>query len=90
MPDTVCKMCGYDPDCVYDGLALCYLCVSVMAKLKREAREGAAAGNCQLCNADKACVYCIDDELYGVVTTTQTSQLPTPQDIVTFLNTNEG
>jgi len=22
------------------------------------------------CDADKACVYCIDDELYGTITTT--------------------
>jgi hypothetical protein len=28
------------------------------------------------CDADRACVYCIDDEMYGAVTTTR--QLPDP------------
>lgn len=84
MPDTVCRMCGYDPDCVYDGWALCYLCVSVLAKFKREAKDSALAGNCQLCNDDKACVYCIDDELYGAITTTQQGQLPAPPESITL------
>jgi hypothetical protein len=30
------------------------------------------------CNADKACDVCIDDEMYGVITTTQEGDLPAP------------
>ena len=30
------------------------------------------------CNADKACVYCIDGEMYGEITTTREGNLPAP------------
>jgi len=34
------------------------------------------------CDADKACVYCIDGEMYGEITTTAQDQLPTPPDVI--------
>ena len=36
------------------------------------------------CNADKACVVCIDDELYGAVTTTREGDLPAPPPFILF------
>ena len=68
MPDTVCRTCGYTAECIYDGLVLCYVCRESMAKLKSEARAAAKAGGCQLCNENRACDYCIDDELFGPIT----------------------
>lgn len=34
------------------------------------------------CNADKACVECIDGELYGTITTTQQGQMPEPPQFI--------
>lgn len=50
--------------------------------LKEDAREYYDAVDglvsfCQ-CDGDKACDACIDDDLYGLVTTTQQDQLPNP------------
>lgn len=74
MPPIVCKMCGCEPDCVYDGLELCYPCRVDRARESWavDNAHDAAADNVECeCNADKACAYCIDDELYGAITTTQ-------------------
>ena len=36
------------------------------------------------CNADKACVYCIDGEMYGEITTTREGDLPPPPPFILF------
>ena len=36
MPETICKVCDYDAECIYDGKPMCYLCRENTAKAKRE------------------------------------------------------
>ena len=36
-PNFTCKLCKYYADFLHDGEPLCYLCVSVVEKAKREA-----------------------------------------------------
>lgn len=37
MPETICKVCDYDAECIYDGKPMCYFCREASsAKAKRE------------------------------------------------------
>jgi hypothetical protein len=56
MNDTVCKVCDYEAECIYDGKPMCYLCRENSAKAKREmAQPVDLTGDCEKFCTDTEC-----------------------------------